>query len=104
MVFMAESKPVAISQCDVEGVQDLTAEQREELRFADKVIARKHEQQRSTASSEQLYLEGVIAYQKGSYADAKRDWEESLLRDPSNNDSRTGLAKLKKLMQNGATK
>lgn len=51
--------------------------------------------QRDPQQSSQLYLEGVIYYQKGDLAKSRDRWERALALDPGNDDARVGLEKLK---------
>lgn len=50
--------------------------------------------QRDPQMSQQLYLEGVIFYQKGDSAKTRERWEQALALDPKNDDARAGLEKL----------
>ena len=48
-------------------------------------------------SSQQLYLEGVIYYQKGDYEKARERWKKSAQLDPGNGDAKAGLERIEKL-------
>jgi tetratricopeptide (TPR) repeat protein len=47
--------------------------------------------------SEQAYLNGVLYFQKGDYALARKEWTRALKLDPSSDDAKAGLSMLDKL-------
>lgn len=55
-------------------------------------------------SSQQLYLGGVLYYQKGDYEKARKQWQDALAMDPSNSDAKAGLERIALLYGKPKTK
>jgi hypothetical protein len=47
--------------------------------------------------SQQHYLSGVIFFQKGDYANARKEWTESLSHDPYNEDAKFGIERIDRI-------
>ncbi|MDE2491793.1 MAG: hypothetical protein KGM24_13185 [Elusimicrobia bacterium] len=47
--------------------------------------------------AQQAYLEGVLAFEKGDFASARKKWKDALALDPADDDAKAGLTKLDEL-------